>query len=104
MVLETIYGVKILYYNNDNFYTDFGEKKFCEIIFRKEIDKDTIISIMEDIYLNLGKDKFTFEVLKKNESILSWNLWDNYIWTKISKSKFNNFIKNKEEFLIEYYD
>ena len=95
MVLETIYGVKILGSN---------DKKFCEFIFIKGINSDTILSILEDVYLNLEKDQFTFEVLKKNQSIFSWNFWDNYIWTKISMSKFNNFIRKNEEFVIDYYE
>lgn len=93
MVLETIYGIKIL---------GSDDKKFCEFIFIKGIESENILSILEDVYLNLGNNQFTFEVLKKNQSILTWNLWDNYIWTKISTSKFNNFIKNKEEFVIDY--
>ena len=94
MGLDTIYGVRILYKND----------KFCEILFRRDIDKENIFSILEDIYLSLTKDTFTFEVLIKNEVIKTWNFFESYVWNKISTSKFGNFIKKQEEFIIEYYD
>jgi hypothetical protein len=94
MGLDTIYGVRILYKNY----------KFCEILFRRDIDKENIFSILEDIYLSLIKVTFTFEVLVKNEVIKTWNFFENYVWNKISTSKFNNFISNKKEFLIEYFE
>lgn len=94
MSFETIYGIRILY----------NEKIFCTIIFRKDIDKENILSIIDDIFLNLQKNTFTFEVLVKNEIMKTWNLFESYIWNKISSSKFNNFISNKKEFVIEHFE
>jgi hypothetical protein len=80
---KTIYGIKIF----------LRSKLFCKMVFRKTFNESQILCIIHDIFSNLHKESYYYEVLLVDEN-----------WHNFSDEDFESLINEEKKFKIGFTD